>query len=236
MPEGARWRYGLILPFQAGPYTGGAFVNVRIRNGVMGHRSEPWRLRGRKRRGALRFRRWDSSGLDPESPTAITTSRNPHSDPPGQTSIMVKYPMRGGFVPLGAKTASGPESPGRGDGVSASAWRWRGARRGRTTPTEPSTVWRRITSTSRCSNCPSTANGCGGPMCRGSGRNPWSRGGGSTTAGSPMPFPRGTISCCASPRRSARAEAAMTPACPAAPVSFAGAGREAGGNPNCSSW
>ena len=38
MPEGARWRYGLILPFQAGPTTGGAFVNVRIRNGVMGHK------------------------------------------------------------------------------------------------------------------------------------------------------------------------------------------------------
>ncbi len=38
VPEGAPWRYGLILPFQVAPRTGAAFLNVRIRNGVMGHR------------------------------------------------------------------------------------------------------------------------------------------------------------------------------------------------------
>ena len=36
VPEGEPWRYGLILPFQVAPETGAAFLNVRIRNGVMG--------------------------------------------------------------------------------------------------------------------------------------------------------------------------------------------------------
>jgi hypothetical protein len=119
MPEGARWRYGLILPFQAGPSTGGAFVNVRIRNGVMGHRIG----HGDYEVGndvAL----FDSvDGVLPGATLTLHRNHdepNPHSDPPGQTSIMVKYPMRGGFVPLGAITASGADHPGAGTGFGIS--------------------------------------------------------------------------------------------------------------------
>ena len=119
MPEGARWRYGLILPFQAGPTTGGAFVNVRIRNGVMGHKIG----HGDYEAGNDVVLFDSVEGVLPGSTLTLHRNHdepNPHSDPPGQTSIMVKYPMRGGFVPLGAKNASGADHPGAGTGFGIS--------------------------------------------------------------------------------------------------------------------
>ena len=119
MPEGARWRYGLILPFQAGPTTGGAFVNVRIRNGVMGHKIG----HGDYEAGNDVVLFDSVEGVLPGSTLTLHRNHdepNPHSDPPGQTSIMVKYPMRGGFVPLGAKNASGADHPGVGTGFGIS--------------------------------------------------------------------------------------------------------------------
>ena len=119
MPEGARWRYGLILPFQAGPTTGGAFVNVRIRNGVMGHKIG----HGDYEAGNDVVLFDSVEGVLPGSTLTLHRNHdepNPRSDPPGQTSIMVKYPMRGGFVPLGAKNASGADHPGAGTGFGIS--------------------------------------------------------------------------------------------------------------------
>ena len=119
MPEGARWRYGLILPFQAGPSTGGAFANLRIRNGVMGHRIG----HGDYEVGNDVVLFDSVEGVLPGSTLALHRNHdepNPHTDPPAQTAIMVKYPMRGGFVPLGAKNASGADHPCAGTGFGIS--------------------------------------------------------------------------------------------------------------------
>jgi hypothetical protein len=56
-----------------------------------------------------------------QSRVAVSIARNhlelnPHSRPPGESSIMVKYPMRGGFVPSGAKRADGTPYPFAGTG------------------------------------------------------------------------------------------------------------------------
>jgi hypothetical protein len=51
---------------------------------------------------------------------------NPNTMPPGKPATMVKYPIRGGFVPLGAKRSDGSPHPhaGTGFGISmAQAWK-----------------------------------------------------------------------------------------------------------------
>ena len=115
VPEGKSWRYGLIFPFQVGPRMAAAFVNIRIRNGVMA----PARSGDDYEVGndVILF---DDINLSPSAPAVPVTrnheAANPNSNPPNQTAIMVKYPMRGGFVPLGAKNPDGSPHPHAGTG------------------------------------------------------------------------------------------------------------------------
>ncbi len=119
VPEGAPWRYGLILPFQVAPRTGAAFLNVRVRNGVMGHTMG----HGDYEVGndVVLFR--DISQVSSEPALVLTRNHdepNPNSIPPGQPAIMVKYPMRGGFIPLQAKGPDGSVHAHAGTGFGVS--------------------------------------------------------------------------------------------------------------------
>ncbi len=115
VPEGKSWRYGLIFPFQVGPRMAAAFVNIRIRNGVMA----PARS-GDDYEVGNDVVLFDDVTRPPSAPAVPVTRNheeaNPNSDPPNQPAIMVKYPMRGGFVPLGAKKTDGSPHPHAGTG------------------------------------------------------------------------------------------------------------------------
>ena len=128
VPEGDHWRYGLILPFQVAPRTGAAFLNARIRNGVMGHK---WG-HGDYEVGNDVVLFQDISKVSSEPALVLTRNHdepNPNSIPPNQPSIMVKYPMRGGFVPLEAKRPDGTvyAHAGTGFGVSVALARRKAA-------------------------------------------------------------------------------------------------------------
>ncbi len=119
VPEGEHWRYGLILPFQVAPRTGAAFLNARIRNGVMGHK---WG-HGDYEVGNDVVLFQDIGQVSTEPALVLTRNHdepNPNSIPPGQPAIMVKYPMRGGFVPLQAKGPDGSVHPHAGTGFGVS--------------------------------------------------------------------------------------------------------------------
>ncbi len=100
VPPGKSWRYGLIFPFQVAPRMAAAFVNIRIRNGVMA----PARS-GDDYEVGNDVVLFDDINLPPSAPAVPVTRNheeaNPNSNPPHQTAIMVKYPMRGGFIPWG---------------------------------------------------------------------------------------------------------------------------------------
>lgn len=128
VPEGKHWRYGLILPFQVAPRTGAAFLNARIRNGVMGHK---WG-HGDYEVGNDVVLFQDISQISTEPALVLTRNHdepNPKSIPPNQPSIMVKYPMRGGFIPLQAKRPDGSvyAHAGTGFGVSVALARRKAA-------------------------------------------------------------------------------------------------------------
>ena len=114
-PADKSWRYGLIFPFQVAPNMAAAFVNIRIRNGVMApaRSGDDYEVGG----DVVLFD--DVSGAVTSPPVAVMRNHeepNPNSNPPNQPSIMVKYPMRGGFVPAGAKKADGSPHPHAGTG------------------------------------------------------------------------------------------------------------------------
>ena len=119
VPEGEHWRYGLILPFQVAPRTGAAFLNARIRNGVMGHK---WG-HGDYEVGNDVVLFQDVSKVSAEPALVLTRNQdepNPNSIPPNQLSIMVKYPMRGGFIPAQAKGPDGSVYAHAGSGFGVS--------------------------------------------------------------------------------------------------------------------
>ena len=98
-----------------------AFVNIRIRNGVMApsRSGDDYEVGG----DVILFD--DISGSISSTPMAVFRNheeRNPHSNPPNQPSIMVKYPMRGGFVPFQAKLSDGSPHPHAGTGLEPT-WR-----------------------------------------------------------------------------------------------------------------
>lgn len=114
-PADKSWRYGLIFPFQVAADRAAAFVNIRIRNGVMApaRNGDDYEVGG----DVVLFD--DVSGTVTSPPVAVMRNHeepNPNSTPPKQPSIMVKYPMRGGFVPAGAKKADGSPHPHAGTG------------------------------------------------------------------------------------------------------------------------
>ncbi len=114
-PADKSWRYGLIFPFQVAPKMAAAFVNIRIRNGVMApaRSGDDYEVGG----DVVLFD--NVAGTVTAPPVAVMRNHeepNPNSTPPNQPSIMVKYPMRGGFVPAGAKKADGSPHPHAGTG------------------------------------------------------------------------------------------------------------------------
>ena len=115
-PEGEIWRYGIGLPFQVAPGKAAVVCNIK------GKRGRDFEA------GSDAFLFSDLSEI--QSSQAIPVSRNhdednPNSSPAGKPAIMVKYPVRGGFVPLGAKLENGSPHPHAGTGFGFSeviAW------------------------------------------------------------------------------------------------------------------
>ena len=115
-PPGGVWRYGLGFPFQLAPRKAAIFCNIK---GSRGNDFE-------EGTDVILFD--DLAALHVEEAVPISRNHqeaNPYTVPPGQTSIMVKYPVRGGFVPLGAKRRDGSPHPHAGTGFGvcdAEAW------------------------------------------------------------------------------------------------------------------
>ena len=109
VPEGENWRYGLTFPFQVAPRKVAVWCNIR-KERAMGVDFEVGT-------DVVLFDSLSNVG----SGQAVAVSRNheepnPNSKPPGAPSVMVRYPVRGGFVPLGAKRADGSPHPHAGTG------------------------------------------------------------------------------------------------------------------------
>jgi hypothetical protein len=109
-PAGDAWYYGIGVPFQIAP--GKAALSANIRKDycpVVDFET-----------GTDIILFDDLSTISAEG--AIPISRNheaPHPET-GQPSIMMKYPVIGGFVPLGAKKADGSPHPHAGTGFGLS--------------------------------------------------------------------------------------------------------------------
>ena len=99
-------RYGLCFPFQAGPTTAGIFCNLR--------REYAPTVDFEAGTDVILFDRL----RDIPRVTPIQLARNHVEDHPGtgESWVMVKYPVTGGFVPLGAKRADGTPHPHAGTG------------------------------------------------------------------------------------------------------------------------
>ena len=100
MPSDEVWRYGLGFPFQAAPHKAGLFCNIR-RDGVRGIDYEI---------GSDVILFDDLSDIHSED--AIPLSRYEKT----ASSLTLKGPVVGGFVPLGAKLADGSPHPHAGTG------------------------------------------------------------------------------------------------------------------------
>ncbi|MFN0171204.1 MAG: sialidase family protein [Bryobacteraceae bacterium] len=113
---GETWRYGLAYPFQVAPRLGGILCNIRreFGPGVDFEVGSDVVLFDNLRAMGKAF----AISRNHEGP-------NPKTKPPNQPAIMVKYPIQGGFVPLGAKRTDGSPHPHAGTGfgvVSVQAW------------------------------------------------------------------------------------------------------------------
>jgi hypothetical protein len=115
-PQGQVWRYGLAYPFQVAARTAALFCNIR---GNRGHDFEVGT-------DVVVFR--DAAAIGADRGVAVSRNHeegNPRSHPPGKPSIMVKFPLSGGFVPLGAKRPDGSNHPHAGTGYgfcAVEAW------------------------------------------------------------------------------------------------------------------
>ena len=115
-PEGDTWRYGIALPFQVAAGKAALFCAIKGK-------------RGRDFEAGTDVILFDDLSQI-RADEAIPISRNPNEDnpnssPAGAPSIMVKYPVRGGFVPFGAKLENGSPHPHAGTGFGvcqALAW------------------------------------------------------------------------------------------------------------------
>ena len=117
VPAGEVWHYGLAYPFQVSARKAGVFCNIRSRHGRDSEAGTD----------VILFDRLE--GLNASDTVAVSRNhaeQNPNSDPPGQPALMVKYPVAGGFVPLGATRADGTPHPHAGSGfgiATAIAWK-----------------------------------------------------------------------------------------------------------------
>ena len=117
-PVNVTWRYGLGATYQVGPRQAILFCGIRREYGP-----------------GVDFEIGTDGVLfddlsDVRASRAVVLSRNhlepnPNSHPPGKPAVMVKYPVQGGFFPLGARRVDGSEyeQGGTGFGV-ASAIGW----------------------------------------------------------------------------------------------------------------
>ena len=118
-PAGKTWLYQISLPFQVAKEKAAAFCNVR--EGL---------VKGVDFECGVDVILFDNlSNLNSDDAVIVTRNQeesNPHSIPPGRSSVVVKYPARGGFVPLEAKRNDGSPHPhaGTGFGINqAIAWK-----------------------------------------------------------------------------------------------------------------
>ena len=117
-PPGEIWRYGLAIPFQIAPRRAAIFCNIRKDRGL-----------GADFEVGTDVIIFDSlSDIRADQATPVSRNHeqpNPRSQPPGARSVIVKYPVRGGFVPFGAGRADGTPHPYAGTGFGlcqALAW------------------------------------------------------------------------------------------------------------------
>ncbi len=109
VPHGRVLVYGMGLPFQAAERKAGLICSLR--EGKM--KGVDWE------NGTDVILFDDLSNLSADSAVEVTRNHdepNPNTDPPGQLATMIKYPIRAGFVPLGAKRADGSAHPHAGTG------------------------------------------------------------------------------------------------------------------------
>jgi hypothetical protein len=113
-PAGDTWRYGLVFPFQLAPGRAAAFSNIR---GKRGHDFEI---------GADLIIFDDLGAISAQRAVVLTRNQaEPNPQAGGAPALMVKYPIRGGFVPFGAKRPDGSPHPHAGTGFGTSqveAW------------------------------------------------------------------------------------------------------------------
>jgi hypothetical protein len=116
-PSGDTWVYGLALPLQIAPRLAALFCNIK---GARGNDFEAGN-------DLVLFDAIDDGIRGTVALTRNSEGRNPKT---GETALMVKYPARGGFVPLGAKKPDGSAHPHAGTGFGihqALAWAPNGA-------------------------------------------------------------------------------------------------------------
>ncbi len=101
--EGEKWRYGIGLPFQLAPRKAGLHCNIKGK-------------RGQDFEAGSDLVVFDS--IDGEIRETFPTVRNEVRNDPntGRPADVVKYPTRGGFVPLGCKRPDGTKHPHAGTG------------------------------------------------------------------------------------------------------------------------
>jgi len=102
-PEGEKWRYGIGLPFQLASGKAALFCNIKGK-------------RGQDFEAGSDLIVFDSivGGVRETFPIVRNEVRDePHT---GKPADVVKYPTRGGFVPLGAKRPDGSPYPNAGTG------------------------------------------------------------------------------------------------------------------------
>ena len=99
-------RYGLFAPLQIGPRTAAGFCNRRtVGNGHWDYEDGS---------DVLIFDDLGNLGKNPPAP--LTRDETERDEKTGGTRVIVKYPVGGGFVPLGALNARGAKHPHAGTG------------------------------------------------------------------------------------------------------------------------
>lgn len=118
-PTGKTWLYQVGLPFQVSSTQAALFCNVReaLAQGVDFEAGNDVIVFGQM------------SDIATATPVPLNRNHaepNPKTTPAGKPATMVKYPTRGGFVPLGAKMSDGTPHPAAGTGFGLSmvqAWK-----------------------------------------------------------------------------------------------------------------
>jgi hypothetical protein len=101
-------RYGLGFPIQLGPKTVGLFCNLRV---IGPNRTD-------YEDGDDVFVFDDLRNVGKGGPTVVTRNEKEKDDKTGELRFIEKFPLNGGFWPLGAKQSDGSAHPGAGRGFA----------------------------------------------------------------------------------------------------------------------